>query len=102
MHDDFKPRRCGLYLPGHEVHWIQALRCGNDLQTQRIRGRLIAVELDGTIIIDADGKITRVWNHEPDRLAWFAAEAGNNVTLQPRWGVLRVPGHDGNYIFYVA
>lgn len=24
------PTRCGLFRPGHDVHWIQGLKAGND------------------------------------------------------------------------
>jgi hypothetical protein len=102
VNDEPAPRRCGLYLPGHEVHWIQGLRCGNDLESPRIDGTLISIEADGTIVLKVDGRTERAWNHEPNRLAVLAARVENHVTLQRRWGALRVPSPRGAYVFYIG
>lgn len=102
MSDEAAPRRCGLYLPGHEVHWIHGLRCGNDLESPRMDATLISVEGDGTVVLAVKGRTSRAWNHEPDRLAVLAARVDNRVILQPRWRALRVPSRDGAYIFYIG
>jgi len=93
MSNDMAPRKCGLYLPGHEVHWIQARLSGNDIENPREDGHLIAIEDDGTIVFKIDGniKIERAWNHEPKRIAAFAAQSGGRVIIHRRWHILGVP-----------
>lgn len=96
-------RRCGLYRPGHEVHWVQALGAMRRLDTEPpIVGRLAGWEQNGTITLDIGGKVERVWNHEPNRLAGLALRVDSRVSLQPGWGLLRVESSDGHYLFYVG
>ncbi len=95
MSNDLEPRLCGLYLPGHEVHWVQGLRSANDIETPREDGHLIAVEDDGTIVFKVGATIERAWNHEPQRIATFAAKSGDRVILQRRWHILGVPRGEG-------
>lgn len=103
MSNDMAPRQCGLYLPGHEVHWVQGLRSANDIETSPVQGHLVAVEDDGTIVFKVGGTIERAWNHEPQRIAAFAAKSGGRVILRRSWGILGVPhGDSGNYLFYIG
>ncbi len=102
MSNDLAARKCGLYLPGHEIHWVQGLRSGNDIETPREDGHLIAVEDDGTIVFKVDGTIKRAWNHQPQRIAAFAAKSGGRVILQQRWHVLGVPFDGGNHLFCIG
>ncbi len=104
MSKDLAPRKCGLYLPGHEVHWIQGLRSGNDTENPREEGNLIAVKDDGTIVFKVDGNIERAWNHQPQRIAALADRfRGGRVILHRRWGLLGVPhGDSGTYMFYIG
>jgi len=97
------PRRCGLYLPGHEVHWVQAQSAGRRLSTEPpIAGHLTGVEQDGTIALDIAGEVERAWTHEPSRLAALASRARFHVSLQRGWGLLRVKRPEGDYLFYVG
>jgi hypothetical protein len=102
MGEELLPRRCGLFTPGHEVHWIQGLRAGNDVESPRVQGRLVSAEADGLIRIDLKGEVRTFWNHEPDRLEMVAARNANRVEVQWRWRVLRVPSNSGAYLFYLA
>ncbi|MEO5974309.1 MAG: hypothetical protein ABIQ38_03775 [Ilumatobacteraceae bacterium] len=96
-------RKCGLYLPGREVHWVQALRSGNYGETPREDGHLSSVEDDGTIVFEVDGTLERAWNHEPRRIAYFATRSGGRIILHRRWGLLGVPDRgDGTYMFYIG
>jgi hypothetical protein len=91
---EFPPRFCGLYLPGHEVHWIQGLKF-SDLDHPRTEGALIDVGDDGIIVVEFDDGIRRFWNHEPLRLEHFAARVNNHVERQQRWGLLGIPAKRG-------
>jgi hypothetical protein len=58
------PRKCELYVSGHTVHHIQALRSHD---AEKRVGGLAAVE--GTVITaDFNGDIEHYRNHEPERL----------------------------------
>ena len=58
------PRRCELYISGHTVHHIQALRSHD---AEKRVGRLAAVE-GNVITVDFNGEIEHYRNHEPERL----------------------------------
>lgn len=96
------PRRCGLFLPGHEVHHIQALHSANDHENRPVPGSLLAVDDDGEMEVKVDGQVHRFWNHDPARLRAVASAAGDRVELQMRWGTLRVHHPGGRFIFHVA
>ena len=97
----FPLRRCGLYTPGHEVHWIQGLRY-RDPEHPPVAGRLVEVGADGIIVVEIGGEVRRFWNHEPQRFAHFAARAHHHVDLQARWGMLGLPHKSGTYCFCIA
>lgn len=43
-------RNCGLYIPGHVVHWIQARKGAGDMKNLPTPGHLMEVRLDGLVI----------------------------------------------------
>jgi hypothetical protein len=96
------PNRCGLYLPGHMVHWIQGLNSGKDRDHLPVPGRLISVGADGDVVVEVDGEDIPLWNHEPDRLRQLVEANHGAVSYQPTWGLLRTPSDGGNYCFCVA
>ncbi len=96
------PRACGLHLPGHEAHWIQARRSSLDTDNRPVEGRVHFVARDGRIEIRVRGRIQTYWHHQPERLAVAAAHANGEVTVQWRWRLLRVRSHEGFYVFCVA
>ncbi|MFI5052458.1 MAG: hypothetical protein ACHQBP_05975 [Acidimicrobiales bacterium] len=96
------PQPCGLYRPGHDPHWIQARRGWEDGSNPPVTGRLVDARDDGTVVIDVNGELRRLWNHEPARLAEAAARSGGVVMHQPRWGLLKNPSESGHYLFCVA
>jgi hypothetical protein len=75
---------CGLYVPGHDVHWIQALHAGADTENPGQPGRLIDVNIDGTLVVDVAGSQRRLWNHDPSRLGRLAARNAWTIEYQPR------------------
>ena len=89
---------CCLYLPGHQVHWIQVNHARGDAEHRPEEGRLLAVEDDGLVVIDVDGEERRLWNHDPSRLSDLVARQRGRVFHQPRWGLLRSPSEsNGSY-----
>jgi hypothetical protein len=100
---EFPPRFCGLYLPGHQVHFIQGLKY-SDPDHPRTPGTLIHVGDDGIIVVEFDDGIRCFWNHEPQRIAHFAARVNNRVERQERWGLLGIPAERrwSNYCFCIA
>jgi len=93
---------CGLYLPGHDVHWIQGLHSGRDDENPPEQGRLLGASEDGTLRVQVDGEVRRLWNHDPGRLARLVARNKGVVTHQPRWGLLRTKSAQGAYCFCVV
>ncbi|MDP9224494.1 MAG: hypothetical protein M3P18_11700 [Actinomycetota bacterium] len=110
---------CGFYLPGHDVHWIQAKLAGMyvfnlgaassvtserdpmpDTNRQAVPGHLLEVQPDGLVVVEVDGVVRRLWNHDPDRLQQLVARNHGEISHQP--GLLRTRSDDGSYLFCVA
>ena len=91
MSDESSPAaHCPLYLPGHNVHWIQARLTWNEPQHDPIPATLLAVETDGEFTVEVDGEVRRYWNHEPQRLT-RALRKYHGVFELVGYGVLTVP-----------
>lgn len=93
---------CGLYLPGHDVHWIQGLHSGRDNENRPEEGRPLEVSDDGILRIDVGDEVRVLWNHDPGRLARLVTRNKGAVTHQPRWGLLRTNSSEGAYCFCVV
>ena len=84
-----RPRkRCGLYRPGHEIHYIQMRKSSEDRENPRLLGRLIECRSDGTVVIEIEGREISLWSHEPERVAESVAANDGVVRYQKRWGLL--------------
>lgn len=97
------PKACGLFLPGHSPHWIQARKGWEDQVDVPVPGRLIGCHDDRTVNIEIDGKEIRLWNHQPERLRGAAKASNGVIRYQDRWYLLLVsnsPG--GSHLFCVA
>ena len=92
-------KRCGLYLPGHEVNWIQAKKSWKDREGRPLACRFVQSRGDGMVVIELDDQELHLWNHEPERLARSVASADGIVSYQKPWSLL-ITG-DGGY-FSVA
>lgn len=84
-----KPRRCGLYVPGHVVHYIQAIHSAGE---PHLGGHLIAVE-DNIIIINVDygNKVRRLRYHDVEGLVERVG-IGGRVGFCKEYSILRHPG----------
>jgi len=86
------PLRCGLYRPGHEVHFVQAIIAGNDDEAWP---GTASVDAAGWIPITLDsGSVMRRWTHDPARLTYLLTESGGRVLLRTK-SILSIPHGDG-------
>lgn len=79
---------CTMYFAGHQVHWIQVIGQGlprnpRSGHLQEIHGQLLVVELD-------DGTYT-FRNHAPDKVELAVSACGNQVVVDIRRCLLKIP-----------
>ncbi len=96
------PKRCGLYLPGHEVHWIQGIHSGDPGEVAPVPARILEVADDGTTTIDVCDELLELWTHDATRLQAIIAKRGADARYQKRWRLLRIPSGTGNYCIDVT
>jgi len=87
---------CRLFLPGHQVHWIQLRQADRDDADLPEPGRFVSAAPDGLVVVDVTGERRRLWHHRPEHLASVVAANGGVVLHQPRWGLLRSPSPSGD------
>jgi hypothetical protein len=92
---------CGLYTPGHQVHWIQAKLAWEGDPSEYLEGALLEVDDDGWITLQVDGKALRFWNHDPAR-ARECFEASEGRVGLPGNSVLHAPHEDGRYCICIS
>lgn len=85
------PKRCGLYLPGHEVHWIQGIHSGDPGEIPPVRCHILGVRPSGTLLIEIEGRRLKLWTHDPGYLEAIVREHGPEGLYQRRWRLLRFP-----------
>ena len=102
LSDIRSPKRCGLFKPGHEPHWIQISRASEDVDNPPVPGRLVEFRPDGTALIECEQGVHACWNHDLDRMAEAITATEGQLFLQQRWGLLWVPGQDGRFAFCVV
>lgn len=93
---------CGLYLPGHDVHYIQS-RLSEEPETDLpVSAQLLEVRPDGLVLVEVDDGVRRLWSHDPGNLALLVARNDGVISYQPGFGLLRTPRKDGSYLFYAV
>ena len=80
------PRHCGSYLPGHQVHPIQARLAAAELDDSPT-GQVVAIDERGIHVLVGD-EIRRYTNHDRDEARQALAEHGPEVRVQERHGLL--------------
>jgi len=70
-------RKCRIYKPGHEVHYIQSRLAGYGGRN----GTLLTVDDDGWITVDVEGVVLRLWNHDPAWVRKCFEESAGQVGL---------------------
>ena len=94
--NEARAHRCGLYLPGHDVHWIQAKLAARSevnpetgVREEFVPGKLLEVRQDGILVVETAGVIRRLWNHDPKRFEDQAARNQGEVAFHPRFNLMR-------------
>ena len=82
---------CTWYAPGHNVHWIQALRSANDKEAaaQTWSGVVTAVEGEVVTVSKQDQSLARFRSHDPALLVAVLKGKGVKVTVNNRYCILR-------------
>ncbi len=93
---------CGSFTPGHDVHYIQALRSANDAENPPTPGKLVDISADGTLVVEIDNEQLRLWNHDPSRLERLVSANAGQIIYRPDWGLLGTASGDGHFLFCVA
>ena len=94
------PRRCTLYVPGHTVHFIQAIHSAKE--PRRPRSGRITVVGSGVLTVEFDDEVRRYRNHETARIGDLVRERGPEVNLDEGWSILRLPHRGGAYCFSIV
>jgi len=103
---------CQGFWPGHQVHWIPALKAAKErdpccsavvqsISWHASNGANLNVE-DHVIAIETGGEVRRYWNHDPDRIARALELFGPDVQLQVRWGLFGILNGKGTYLFSIV
>lgn len=92
-----RPKCCGLYLPGHEVHWIQGIHSNDRGETPPVPCRVLEIRDDGTVVVDLCGERLELWSHDPVRLQALVDAHGSEGSYQERWRLLWIPSEQGAY-----
>lgn len=89
---------CGSYRPGHQPHYIQARKAAEDRDNLPLHGVVVAVELNGIVVVRLPDGERRFWNHDPQRLKDIVG-VGRRVRYQERWGLLLHGSFGHRYLF---
>ena len=84
-------RVCISYAPGHNVHWIQALRSANDeaVSAKTWPGKLVTVEGEVVTIRKPDDSLVRFRVHHPARLVRLLQHKNVGVTINDQFSIMR-------------
>jgi len=96
------PKQCGLYLPGHQVHWIQAFHSTDAGEIRPVRCRILEVDDDGVLVVELAGRPLRLWTHDPLYLRAVVAKCGVDASYQERWRLLSFPSKVRKYVIDVT
>jgi hypothetical protein len=86
---------CDLYLPGHQVHYIQTRKAMEDAAAGDRTKATLVVAADGVIVVSlADGNIVRYRTHSTRRVRRIA-KPGDGVIVCESFRTLGIPGPRG-------
>jgi len=82
---------CASCAPGHNVHWIQALRSANDEAAEALTwsGTVTAVDGEVVTVRKPDGTLALFRLHRPAKLVAILRAKGVEVTVNDRYCILR-------------
>ena len=87
MEPNERHAQCGLYTPGHQVHWIQARLARTQVKPQ-LPGLIVSVDDDVVVVATEDG-VYRWLHHDMVRLRRAVDEVGPAATWVG-YGLLRL------------
>ncbi|MGH7759404.1 MAG: hypothetical protein ACREN7_08845 [Candidatus Dormibacteria bacterium] len=80
---------CTLYVPGHQVHWIQGLHSCSEPR-HPIPGQIASIA-GGIVVVELEGELRRYRHHQTSRLRRTVAALGPEVVVDEGWSILKVP-----------
>ena len=81
--------RCGMYSPGHEIHWIHFNKATCEPGDRiPVTAR---VDDDGLVHIEGDDLSLVRWHHRPDAVRTALQRFDGMALWKPRWHLLAVP-----------
>jgi len=82
---------CVSYAPGHNVHWIQALRSANlkEVAAQTWSGKIVGIEGEVVTVRKPDGSLARFRTHDPALLAAIVERRGPKATVNDQYCIMR-------------
>jgi hypothetical protein len=83
---------CISYAPGHNVHWIQALRSANheEVAAQTWSGKVTGIDGEVVTVRKPDGSLARFRIHDPAQLVALLERRGVKVTVNYHFGITPV------------
>jgi hypothetical protein len=88
------PSRCGLYTPGHHVHWMPGLKVANDRAREPSWEGLVARQDGIWLTVEAQyGTSRRFAQHDPERLAAALLLSEGWVLVNDAYKLIRTTGY---------
>ena len=97
---ELEPARCTRFGRGHTVHWIQA---NGSVRDPGVVEHGVVTRVDfGMIEVRIGDELRRFRNHDTTTFHRLVRQLGRSVVIQDRWGLLKVPGPDGDQCFSIS
>ncbi|MUL76442.1 hypothetical protein [Mycolicibacterium sp. CBMA 226] len=80
---------CGVYLPGHHIHWIHFNKSAQEPSAAIPVSAHVGQ--GGHAYIEGDELSLVLWNHRPDALETALHRFEGMALWKPRWHLLAVP-----------
>lgn len=95
-----EPKRCGDYSPGHEPHWIPAIKFSAE---ERYAGT-VSIGTGDSIVVHWIGPDLQYFTHDLERLRQICLIQGQqNISLNPKRSLLYIEhGVSGAYVFNLS
>jgi hypothetical protein len=95
-----EPKRCGDYSPGHEVHWIPAIKFSPE---ERYPGT-VSIGTGDSLVVHWIGPDLQYFTHDLERLRRICLIQGQqSISLNPKRSLLYIEhGVSGAYVFNLS
>lgn len=93
------PVRCGLYTPGHEVHWIPGIRFVGEPRSRAT----VEFHENGSLVLFWQGPALTYYNHDLERIQKLVQIHGQgSISFNLQRSLLYVENGKGSYVFYLS